>query len=465
MDYRDHTELILVEEEKSFAKMISDLIDKKEYKELRRMAEQMLSQDIANVIEELDAPKALAAFRLLPKELAAEAFVEMEQGTKRRLIEAFTDKELSGILDELYIDDTVDIIEEMPANVVKRILRTRPTDNRDEINKLLNYPKNSAGTVMTTEYVRFRADMTVAEALDHVRSVAIDSETIYTCYVTDKHRKLLGIVTAKQLLISDHKDTMADIMDEYFVSVYTTDDREEVARTLEKYGFLALPVVDTEKRLVGIITVDDAMDVIKEESEEDFAKMAAITPTETPYLKTGIFTIWKARIPWLLVLLISATFSSTILTGFESVLPTVLLLFVPMLMDTGGNSGSQTSVTVIRGISLSEIKFRDIGRVICRELGVGVLCGVTLGTVAFGKVMLVDRLIMQNPEVTVTVAFSVSLALALTVVIAKLIGAALPILAKRIGLDPAVMASPFITTVVDALSLVLYFLIAKALII
>ena len=303
--------------------------------------------------------------------------------------------------------------------------------------------------------------MTVEDALRHVRRVAIDRETIYTCYVTDKKRRLIGIVTAKELLISPLDISLEQIMEESVVFVNTVDDKEEVALKFKKYGFLALPVVDAEHRLVGIITVDDAIDVIKEETEEDFAKMAAITPTETSYLKTSAFSIWRSRIPWLLILMISATLSSTILNRFEAALPAVLILFVPMLMDTGGNSGGQSSVTIIRGISIGEIAFVDLMRVLWKEIRVGVACGATLGAVAFVKVMLVDRLIMGNSEVTFTVALVVSLALCLTIIIAKLIGCTLPLVAKKIGFDPAVMASPLITTIVDAVSLLLYFAIAQ----
>ena len=367
------------------------------------------------------------------------------------------------MLKELYLDDTVDIIEEMPASVVKRIIKSSTPENRSLINQLLNYPKDSAGTIMTPEYVRLRAKMTVREALAHLREVAIDKETIYTAYVTDEHRHLIGTVSAKDLLISPLERYVADIMEEAVIFVTTTDDKEIVAGKFEKYSFLALPVVDTEGRLVGIVTVDDAIEVIIEETEEDFAKMAAITPTETPYLKTTAFGIFKARIPWLLLLMISATFSSTILSRFESVLPAVLILFVPMLMDTGGNSGGQSSVTLIRGISLGEVEFKDAFRVLWKELRVGFLCGAALGAVAFFKVMLIDNLIMGNPSVTPAVAFTVAVTLFLTVIMAKLIGSLLPILAKKVGFDPAVMASPFITTIVDALSLVVYFLISSLL--
>ena len=442
--------------------MLKELIDEKKYSEFIRIVSDSPTVDIAELLDATENEYRPVFFRLLPKEIASDVFVDMDCDAQEQIISGFTDSELASILQDLYLDDTVDIIEEMPANVVKRIIRNSTHENRSAINTLLRYPKDSAGSIMTTEYVRFKGSMTVGEALDHIRRVAIDKETIYTCYVTDAQRHLDGIVTAKDLLISSLDTELSEIMEESVIFVNTTDDREDVANKFHKYGFLALPVVDNEHRLVGIVTVDDAIDVIKEEAEEDFAKMAAITPTEEPYLKLSPIGIFKARIPWLLILMISATLSSTILSFFEAAIAAVFVLFVPMLMDTGGNSGSQASVTVIRGISLGEVRHRDAFRVIGKELAVGVMCGLSLGLVAFGKVMLVDRLIMNNPEVTVTVALIVAVTLALTVIIAKFIGATLPILASKIGLDPAVMASPFITTIVDALSLIIYFFIASS---
>ncbi len=437
-----------------------ELLENKEYRKLKGMLADIPAPDIAALIEELDRGKQAILFRLLPKEEAAKVFVEMSSDDQKDLIEGFSDNELSEILEELYIDDTVDIIEEMPAGIVRRIIAGSSKEDRVVINRLLNYPKDSAGTVMTTEFVRFKGEMTVEDALTHIRRVAIDKETIYTAYVIDKDKRLVGSVTAKDLLISDLDTPLTEIMDDSVIAVNTSLDKEQVANLLDKYGLLAIPVVDNDYRIVGIITVDDAIDVIKEESEEDFAKMAAVVPTEEPYLKTSVISIWKSRIPWLLFLMISGTFTSMILTGFESVLPSVLILFVPMLMGTGGNSGGQASVTVTRGISLSEIKFSDTLRVLVKELCVGVLCGISLGAVAFGKVLLIDRLLMQNPEVTVTVAMAVALAIVATVLVSKLIGSVLPILAARVGFDPAVMASPLITTIVDAISLVVYYFVA-----
>ena len=442
-------------------KHLLTLLGEKKYSEIRAIAAELPPPDLAEIIEAAPKESHLILFRFLSKELAAETFVEMSPALQRELTMDFKDSELSGILSEMYLDDMVDMIEEMPALVVKRILRqTRPED-RELVNQLLKYPKSSAGSVMTVEYVRFRENMTVKAALLHIKEVAIDKETIYTCYVTDKDRHLIGVVTVKDLLLADEDVMLSEIMDENVISVHTGDEREEVALLLDKYGFLAMPVVDSEKRLVGIITVDDAIDVLTEESEADFAMMAAITPTETPYLKTSVLSIWLARIPWLLLLMISSTFSSTILSGFESALPAVLILFVPMLMGTSGNAGGQSSVTVTRGISLMEISFSDLWRVMLKEIIVGVMCGLSLGVCAFLKVILIDRLLTGNEAVTVTVAFSVAIAIAVSVIVSKLIGAVLPILTKKIGLDPAVMASPIITTVVDAISLILYFITAR----
>lgn len=438
------------------------LIEARNYAGFKYEVEKFPPADIAEMFGEIPEKYRGGFYRLLPKELASEVFVELSSELQEELIATFTDTELSVVLNELYLDDTVDIIEEMPASVVKRIIKASNSENREEINRLLRYPADSAGTIMTTEYVRFTESMTVEAALAHIRSVAIDKETIYTCYITDDKKHLMGIVTAKELLISDLKTRLGDIMEPSVIFVNTTDDKEEAAMKFRKYGFLALPVVDNESRLVGIITVDDAIEVIGEETEEDFAKMAAIIPSETPYLKTTAFTIWKQRIPWLLLLMISATFSSVILGVFEAALPAVLVIFVPMLMDTGGNSGAQTSVTIIRGLSVGEVKPKDIPRILFKEFRIGLYCALTLSVVAFGKIMLVDRLIMHNESVSLLVGFIVALSLGLTIIMAKLIGASLPIAAKLIGFDPAVMASPLITTVVDALSLLLYFFISKS---
>ena len=462
----DITPIISADERISSADTIADLLANRDFVALRELTENIPAVDLASAFLDVPERHRVLLFRLLSKEQATKTFVELSSDLQRVLIDGFSDAELSDMLDELYLDDTVDIIEEMPANLVKRIVRGSTPENREIINKLLRFDKDTAGALMTTEYVRLTPEITVSEALARIKRVAIDKETIYTCYVTDHQRRLRGIVTAKSLLLSDSDVTMEDIMEENVVFARTDDPRESVARLFDKYGFLALPVVDSETRLVGIITVDDAMDVLREETEEDFAKMAGITPSnETTYLRTPFLSLFKARIPWLLLLMVSATLSSTILGKFEAALPSVLLLFIPMLMDTGGNSGGQASVTVIRGISLGEIFPRDILRVLWKELRVGLISGLTLGAVAFLKVMVVDNLLMNNPAVTLTVAFSVALTLALTIISSKLIGAVLPIVATKLGFDPAVMASPFITTIVDAISLLVYFAIASVLII
>ena len=458
----NYTKIGLLDEENYSPERLSLLIEEKKFVELRALAEALPPPDLAELFSLVDEKYCTLLYRILPKELAAETFAWFEPEVQLRLIQSFTDKELSFMLDELYIDDTVELIEEMPAMVVKRILNHSSAEDREVINRILNYPKDSVGSLMTTEYVRFSRNMTVEKALSHIRKVAIDKETIYTCYVTDNNKRLLGIVTAKRLLLADPETVLEDIMDENVIYLHTRDDREEAAMVFDKYGFIAMPVVDSEDRLVGIVTIDDAIDVIKEESEEDFAKMAAITPTETPYLKTDVFSIWKSRIPWLLILMISSTLSSMILTGFESALPAVLVLFIPMIMGTGGNSGGQSSVTVTRSISLSEVDFSDLFRVFWKEVRVGALCALSLGVATFAKVMLIDGLLLGNEAITLTVALTVALSLSVTIILAKIIGATLPLLAEKIGLDPAVMASPLITTLVDAISLIVYFFVAKS---
>ena len=452
--------LISADENIEEPKTITNLIESKKYAELKSLLEETPSVDIAELFSEVESRYHAVLLRLLSKETAADVFVELDTDTQMALIESFTDRELAGILEEMYLDDTVDIIEEMPAAVVKRIIKFSSKEEREMINRLLLFDKDTAGAIMTTEYVRLVPEMTVRDALHHIRNVAIDKETIYTCYVTDKKRHLLGIVTAKDLLLSERDVTLDEIMEENVVFARTSDDKEEVALLFDRYGFLAIPVVDSESRLVGIVTVDDAMDVIREETEEDFAKMAGMTPTETTYLKTSALDFLKARLPWLLLLMFSATISSAILTIFEDALSAALVLFVPMIMGTGGNSGGQSSVTVIRSLSLGEIEFKDILKVMYKELMVGLLAGLTVGVATFLKVVLIDRFLLGNPDVSVLVALAVAVSLALTIIFAKLIGAALPILAKKLGFDPAVMASPFITTLVDAASLLIYFVIA-----
>lgn len=442
---------------------IKVLLEEKKFRTLRDILTTMNSADLAALFEELQDEKITFLFRMLPKELAAETFVEMDDDTQEMLIHSFSDSELKEIVDELYVDDAVDIIEEMPANVVKRIIRQADPETRKEINELLKYPEDSAGSIMTTEFVTLRPKMTAEEAIKRIRRTGIDKETIYTCYVADdKTGKLAGIISIRTLLIAEDDEVVEDLMETNVISVNTLDDQEDVAHLFNKYNFLALPVVDTENRLVGIVTVDDAIDVMEEETTEDMQKMAAITPTDKPYLKVGVIETWKSRIPWLLVLMISATFTGMIITFYEDALATsvVLSAFIPMLMDTGGNSGSQASVTVIRSLSLGEIGFKDVPKIIFKETRVALLCGSVLAVANFAKMMLIDNMLMSNPAVTVPVAMVVCLTLVVTVFVAKIIGCTLPLLAKKIGFDPAVMASPFITTLVDAISLFVYFQIA-----
>ncbi len=444
---------------------IVNLLENKKYATLRDILNTLNPVDIATIFEDLQSEKTALLFRLLPKETAAETFVEMDEDTQKLLIHGFSDTELKEIIDELYVDDAVDLIEEMPANVVKRILRQADPETRKEINEILKYPEDSAGSIMTTECVILRPKMTAEEAIKRIRRTGIDKETIYTCYVSDSSSTLIGIVTIKTLLLSDDDEVIENIMETNVISVNTLDDQEVVAQMFNKYNFLALPVVDKENRLVGIVTVDDAIDVMEEEATEDIQKMAAITPTtDKPYDRIGVFETYLARIPWLLILMISATFTGMIITGFEDALAGSLVLsaFIPMLMDTGGNSGSQASVTVIRALSLGEIEFKDIFKVVFKEARVSLLCGVTLAAANFAKIMLFDRLVLHNEGITVEVALVVCLTMIVTIFIAKLVGCTLPMIAKKLGFDPAVMASPFITTIVDAISLIVYFGIATA---
>ena len=441
------------------------LLEQKKYHSLRDILDTMNPSDLAALLNELDEKRLPLVFRLLSKELAAEAFVEMDPEQQELLIRGFSDTELREVLDELFVDDAVDIVEEMPANVVKRILAQADPDMRKEINEILRYPEDSAGAWMTTEYVSLRPNMTVGEAILRIRRTGVDKETIYTCYVT-QDRRLLGMVTVKDLLLClDDETPISEIMEENVISVNTHDDQEQVAQMFSKYNFLALPVVDQEGRMVGIITFDDAMDVMEDEATEDMEMMAAILPSDKPYARSGVWELVKRRIPWLLLLMLSATFTGLIITHFESALAacTVLTAFIPMLMGTGGNSGSQASVAIIRSLSLGEISFSDLPWIVWKEIRVAVLCGVGLAVCNFIKMMLVDRLLMGNDEVTAIVALAVCLTLIFVVLAAKTIGSILPILAKKIGLDPAVMASPFITTIVDALSLLIYFTVASLL--
>ena len=443
---------------RGFSVTIEKLLEEKKYASLRDILTTINPADIALIFAEIQEEKLPLLFRLLPKELAAEAFVEMDEDMQEHLIKGFSDAKLKAVVDELYVDDAVDIVEEMPANVVKRLLKQADPELRKMINEILKYPEDSAGSIMTTEYLSLRPQMTVEEAIKRIRRTCVDKETIYTCYVTDQNRTLIGMLSLKDLLVADDDDIVENIMETNVICVETHTDQEEVAQSLSKYNFMALPVVDKETRLVGIVTFDDAIDVIEEETTEDIEMMAAITPTDKPYLKTSVFEIWKKRIPWLLLLMISATFTTLIISSFESALAAQLVLtsFIPMIMGTGGNSGSQSSVTIIRGLSLDEIEFSDILKVIWKETRVAILCGLTLAVANFFKLILFEG-------VEVNISLTISLTLLITVLVAKVIGSSLPMLAKKIGFDPAVMASPLITTMVDALSLLVYFTTATAL--
>ena len=442
------------------------LLKERKFAQLKPLLSDMNPVDLADIFNETEEDKdLLILFRILPKDLASETFVEMDSDCQQKLIGNLTDSELKAVLDELFLDDTVDFLEEMPASVVKRVLSQSDKETREYINQLLNYPKDSAGSIMTIEFVSLRPTMKVEEAFERIRRTAIDKETIYTCYVVDDTKKLLGLVTAKDLMLAQKNDLVQDIMNDNVIYGYTEDDKEEVARTISDYGFLALPIVDREMRLVGIVTVDDAMGVLQEENTEDISKMAAVVPTDKPYLKTSAWRICLNRLPWLLILLLSSTLSGIVISANEATLNMpvygiVLTACMPMLMDAGGNAGSQASVMIIRGIALKEVEFKDLPKVVWKEIRVSVLLGSILSAASFVKVMLVDGLYkMQNGWL---VALVVCLAMFITIVIAKLIGSMLPLLAKKLRLDPAVVASPFITTIVDVLSLTIYCAFAVA---
>lgn len=437
--------------------LLTELLRNKKWQELKDILTEMNEQDIAELFMELEERDLTLIYRLLPKELAAEVFVNMEPEYQEMLIRAFSDTELREVLDELYVDDAVDLIEEMPATLVKRILRHTDPDTRKSINEILRYPEDSAGSIMTIEYVDLKRSMTVADAFTRIRRTGVDKETIYTCYVTDSKRKLKGVVTAKELLLADENAEIREIMEDNVISVTTHEDKEIVADLFQKYDLLALPVVDGENRLVGIITVDDAIDVLQEEVTEDIELMAGITPTDKPYLKMGVFENFKKRIPWLMLLMVSATFTEKIITHFEGALTACVALtaFIPMLTGTCGNCGNQSSSTIIRGLSLGEIEFKDTLKVVLKEFLIALVCGIALAIVNFVKLMIFDDIGWQ-------VALVVSVTMIAAVVFAKVVGSILPVIAKKIGFDPAVMSSPFISTIVDAVTLLIYFAIASS---
>ena len=437
--------------------IIRELLETRQYTNLRQKVAEMNTADVAAILEEMEEEELLKVFRILPKSMAADVFSYLEVDHQQMIITSLSDKEAANIIDNLMADDATDLLEEMPANVVKKLLANASADTRRDINHLLRYPEDSAGSIMTVEYVDLKENMTVQDAINRIRQVGVDSETINICYVLDAKRTLVGTVALRYLLITPPDAVIGEMMHENVVFINTMMDQEEVARQFQKYDFTAMPVVDNENRLVGIITVDDIVDILQEEATEDIEKMAAIVPTDKPYMKTTAFETWKKRIPWLLLLMISATFTGSIITSFEDALSAcvVLTAYIPMLMDTGGNAGGQASVTIIRGLSLNEIEFKDAFKVVWKEARVAVLCGLTLAAANFVKLLLFDR-------VTIAVAAVVCLTLVAAVFIAKIIGCLLPMLAKKIGFDPAVMASPFITTIVDALSLLIYFSIATA---
>ena len=443
------------EEEKTLVETLQELLSSRQYTLLRQTISEMNTVDIAAAMSEMADEDSLKMFRILPKDMAADVFADLEMDVQQYIIQSMSDREASNIIENLMADDATDLLEEMPASVVKRILANASPETRADINHLLRYPEDSAGSIMTVEYVDLREDMTVSEAIERIRKKGVDSETINICYVVTKQKILVGTVALRYLLIMKPDDVIGDIMNTNVISINTMTDQEEAARMFQKYGFTAMPVVDNESRMVGIITIDDVVDILEEEATEDIEKMAAIVPSDKPYPKVGIFETYKNRIPWLLFLMISATFTGAIITGFEDALSAyvVLTAYIPMLMDTGGNAGSQASVSIIRGLSLKEIEFEDLFKIIWKEIRVAVLCGLTLAIANFAKLLLLDR-------VSILVAAVICLTLLFVVLIAKLVGCCLPMLASKIGFDPAVMASPFITTIVDALSLLVYFNIA-----
>ena len=441
---------------------IKELLLSKKFKEAKIFLSDKQIVDIADNIKDLEIDEIAQIIRLLNKDMAADLFSELPLSIETELLLKLTDKEAVLIINEMFADDAADVLDEMPANLVKRILKGCDSDTRSDINKLLNYPEDSAGSVMTVEYAELKDDLTVKQAIGILRREIDEYETINVCYVVDKRRKLLGRITLKDILLADKNDIIGDIVTTDIICVKTTTDQEEVGKLFKKYDLTVMPVVDSEDRLVGIITVDDIMDIMEEEATEDIEKMAAISPSDKPYLEVGVWQTWKARIPWLLLLMISATFTGSIINKFEAslaILP-ILTAYIPMLMDTGGNAGSQASVTIIRSLSLNQISFKDIWRVIWKELRVSIIVGITLAAANFVKLILIDKMLFNNDAITYSVAIVICVTIFMIVVVAKFIGCTLPILTKKIGFDPTVMASPFITTIVDALGLIVYFRIA-----
>ena len=439
--------------------MLANLDDAKKYQSLRDVMETLPAPDLAAVFEDLPAEKLPVLFRLCPKDLAADVFAELTPATQQQLIDGLTDTELKAVVDELFVDDATDLVEEMPANVVKRILAQAEPATRRMINELLKYPEDSAGGVMTTELMALRPDMTVAQAMDTIRENGFDKETINNCYVTDSSRRLVGVVSLRALVLAKNtEEPIKDLMDSNVVSVSTTTDQEVVSKLFEKYGFLAIPVVDAENRLVGIVTIDDAISILQDEASEDIAKMNAIGPSDKPYFKQSMWDLYKSRAPWLLFLMISATFSSLVIRGYEDALAavTVLTAYIPMLTDAGGNAGSQSTSTIIRGMAVGDIQPHDLPRILWRESRVALLCGGTLAVCNFAKMLLFDR-------IAAPVALVVCLTLICTILLSQIIGGILPVAAAKLHVDPAVMASPLITTIVDTTTLLVYFNIAKAL--
>lgn len=434
---------------------IIELLENKQYTRLRQRLEEMNDADIAAVLEELDNEEMLKVFRILPKDAAADVFAYLEVDEQQYLITMLSEKEAGVIVDNLMSDDAADLLDEMPANIVKKLLANVSPETRRDVNDLLRYPEDSAGSIMTVEYVDLKENLTVAGAIERIRKIALDRETVNICYVLDSGRRLVGTVALRYLLLSEPDEIIGDIMHENVISIHTHTDQEEAAAQFQKYGFTAMPVVDNENRMVGIITVDDIVDIMQEEATEDIEKMAAVMPSDRPYLKTSVLEGWKKRIPWLLLLMISSTFTSKIISSFEDALSVcvVLTAYIPMLMDTGGNAGGQASAIIIRGLSLNEVEFRDWFRVAGKEIRIAVMCGITLAVANFVKLLVFDH-------VAVTVAVVICLTLVCAVMIAQIVGCSLPMIAKKLGFDPAVMASPFITTIVDALSLLVYFSVA-----